>query len=134
MITICNLDYVTNHSLLTICARLSENGVKFIEIILSNSKEKFVNYRQFLIKRYINVKISTILSVLETIDYSNLPMEEGFFFKFNKKFCLLDVSDFIKELITCVVLIQAELYLIFQPLTKQASFLIINLFFFRYLK
>lgn len=82
LITICNLDYVINHSLSSICTRLSENGVKFTEIIWKNTKEKFLNYRQSLIKHYINIKINTILSVLETANYSELPCEEGNFFNF----------------------------------------------------
>lgn len=34
LVAICNIEYVLNHSLAAICKRLSENGVKYAELIL----------------------------------------------------------------------------------------------------
>uniref|UniRef100_A0A915E8Q1 Exocyst complex component 2 n=1 Tax=Ditylenchus dipsaci TaxID=166011 RepID=A0A915E8Q1_9BILA len=106
LISICNLEYVINQLLACICRRLTDNGVKFGDLIYKKSKQKLIHYRHSLIKHYIAIKTSAIVAVLDSASYEQLPEEE-------------DVSDFIKELIMCVVFIQAELYLISPQLTNQ---------------
>ncbi|KAI1724959.1 exocyst complex component sec5 domain-containing protein [Ditylenchus destructor] len=106
LISICNIEYVINHLLSVICRRFTDCGVKFAELIFKKSKQKLIHFRHSLIKHYIAVKTATIVAVIDTASYDQLPDEE-------------DVSDFIKELIMCVVFIQAELYLIAPQLTNQ---------------
>lgn len=67
-----------NKCLPQICNRLADNGAKFCDYILEKSNQKFLQYRNFLLKHYISTKTSTIAYLLNTAEYSQLPDEEGF--------------------------------------------------------
>uniref|UniRef100_A0A914CW02 Exocyst complex component 2 n=1 Tax=Acrobeloides nanus TaxID=290746 RepID=A0A914CW02_9BILA len=98
LMTICNVEYVTKFSLNLLAKRLSDNRVKYCDSIIEKCRQKFENFCQTLLKHYLTMKTSTLHSLVETINYDYLPEDD-------------DVSYFIKELITCVVFIQAELCL-----------------------
>uniref|UniRef100_A0AC34RQM3 Exocyst complex component 2 n=1 Tax=Panagrolaimus sp. JU765 TaxID=591449 RepID=A0AC34RQM3_9BILA len=77
LISICNLDYIINHSLPMICKKLNDNGIKFAEIILEKTKMKLVGTRQNLIMKYINRKQAPLISLIETSNYDKLPDNDG---------------------------------------------------------
>jgi len=106
LISISNMEYVISHLLTAIVRRLGESGVKFGDLIHKKCKQKFVHYRQNLIRHYVALKLATITSLLESVDYSQVPEEE-------------DASEFTKELIMCAVFIQAELHLLAPHLVQQ---------------
>ncbi|VDN37959.1 unnamed protein product [Gongylonema pulchrum] len=64
-----------------------------------------MTFRQNLVKFYQQTKCATFPSLFESASYEHLPNE--------------DVSDFIKELIMCLVFIQSEVCLIAPHLTSE---------------
>lgn len=77
LISICNLEYIINHSLPMIIKKLNDNGVKFAEIILEKTKMKLVGTRQNLIMKYLNRKQAPLISLIETTNYDRLPDNDG---------------------------------------------------------
>lgn len=77
LISICNIEYVINHLLSVICRRFTDCGVKFAELIFKKSKQKLIHFRHSLIKHYIAVKTATIVAIIDTASYAQLPDEEG---------------------------------------------------------
>ncbi|MFH4983920.1 hypothetical protein AB6A40_010629, partial [Gnathostoma spinigerum] len=59
---------------------------------------KLLSFRQNLIKCYLQLKCTNFSTIIDGADYINLPSE--------------DAHDYIKELIMCVVFIQAEICLL----------------------
>uniref|UniRef100_A0A914PC30 Exocyst complex component 2 n=1 Tax=Panagrolaimus davidi TaxID=227884 RepID=A0A914PC30_9BILA len=106
LISVCNMEYIINHSLPLICKRLSDNGVKFADVILEKTKIKLASIRQGFISKYLGIKQAPLISLVEAGNYEKLPEID-------------DVSFFTKELIMCIVFIQAELYQIAPQLMQQ---------------
>ncbi|VDO29143.1 unnamed protein product [Onchocerca flexuosa] len=105
LIAICNIEYVVENSLLTICRRLTENGVKYGDIIFEKSKGELLVFRQNLMKYYLQIKCSTFSSMVGSANYEDLPNEE--------------VSDYIKELIMYLIFIQSEICLLAPHLMRE---------------
>ncbi|KAI6225705.1 hypothetical protein M3Y95_00725300 [Aphelenchoides besseyi] len=106
LICVCNLDYILHHSLPTICKRFSENGIKFADLILEQSKHRFSSFQRELIGKYLEMKQKPLELLISSSNYDHLPDEE-------------DVSLFVKEVIMGVVFIKAELRLLLPQLTFQ---------------
>ncbi|VDM95149.1 unnamed protein product [Thelazia callipaeda] len=105
LISICNIEYVLSNSLPVLCRRLAENGVKYGDVIFAKSKDQLSIFRQNLLKFYLQIKCATFASLFESATYEDLPNEEA--------------SDYIKELIMCLVFIQSEVYLIAPHLIRE---------------
>ena len=87
-----NINYVISHSLVSICRRLSERGVKFTDTILKSSRQKLSLLRQSLIEKYINIKRARINSIVESADYSFVLQTYGK--NFNPTTCILSIPIF----------------------------------------
>ncbi|CAJ0944582.1 unnamed protein product, partial [Mesorhabditis belari] len=95
LIAICNIEYIANTSLKNISRRMTENGVKYADLIYESAQTKLLAYRQQLIGLYNGIKCSIFQTLVHSINYDYLPDD--------------DVSDFAKEIIMNCVLEQAEL-------------------------
>ncbi|VDK45330.1 unnamed protein product [Anisakis simplex] len=97
LIAICNMEYVLAYSLPSLCRRLSESGVKYSDLIFERSREQLTSFRESLVKNYLQLKCGTFSSIIESANYDDLPCD--------------DVSEYIKELMMCMVFIQSEICL-----------------------
>lgn len=77
LIAVCNIDYIVQHLLSQICKRLSENLLKFSELIFEKAKQEFIALRIDLISRYLELKTGPLNSLLECLSYQHLPEEDG---------------------------------------------------------
>jgi hypothetical protein len=111
LLTINNIEHVINHSLTTLCRRFGERGVKLTDVILKKSRQKLTSYNQHLISVYISLKTSNIVSIIETAEYRHNLNDGRNNLVTNFYIQYLDVSDYIKEIVMCVVFVQAEVLL-----------------------
>ncbi|TKR93356.1 hypothetical protein L596_007830 [Steinernema carpocapsae] len=105
LISICNLEYMIDHSLPTICKRLNDSGVRFADVILDKCKQKLVSFRSAVIRYYLSMKAAAFSSLIDAVSYEDS--------------CEEDVSYFIKELVMCMVFIQSEITLLAPQLSQQ---------------
>jgi len=105
LITVCNLEYIIRCSLARLCRRLSDCGIKYADVILQRSKQKLQSFRSTLIRSYISMKCRQFSALIENASYEGYVPD--------------DVSDYVKEVVMCVVFIQAEIYLVSPQLIVQ---------------
>uniref|UniRef100_A0AC34GN75 Exocyst complex component 2 n=1 Tax=Panagrolaimus sp. ES5 TaxID=591445 RepID=A0AC34GN75_9BILA len=77
LISVCNMEYIINHSLPLICKRLSDNGVKFADVILEKTKLKLASIRQGFISKYLGIKQAPLISLVEAANYEKLHEIDG---------------------------------------------------------
>ncbi|VDM45172.1 unnamed protein product [Toxocara canis] len=105
LIAICNVEYVLSYSVPALCRRLTENGVKYSDVIFERSREQLASFRESLVKNYLQLKCGTFSSIIESANCEDLSSD--------------DVSDYIKELVMCMVFIQSELCLMAPQLVRE---------------
>ncbi|CAD5206582.1 unnamed protein product [Bursaphelenchus okinawaensis] len=105
LIAISNLDYILNGSLPQICKKLSDNGLKYSDLILDKAKGDMSVLRSDLISKYLELKTGPLLSLLDCISYEHLPEED-------------DVSAYIKELVMGMIFVKAELNLVIPAISS----------------
>ncbi|KJH45737.1 IPT/TIG domain protein [Dictyocaulus viviparus] len=105
LISICNLEYISETALHNITRRMLDCGIKYVDEIHEKSRTKLSMYRQTLIRCYIMIKSSAFSSLIDSVNYEYIPDN--------------DVSDYAKEMMMCCVLQQAELELCSPQLTLE---------------
>lgn len=71
LVAICNIEYVLNHSLAAICKRLSDNGVKYAELIL-----EVVRFLAWLLTSRFALEIQAEVGQLPSVPGQALPDNE----------------------------------------------------------
>lgn len=161
LIALCNVDYILQYSLITVCQRLADNGVKHTDQLLQvyhfesislskwnkhdrlyspfqQCRQTLVAFRGSLIKAYYAVKCAPFASLIDPIVYSDIVHVEGIC---QWVLCLIireictrltssnifsDVSNFVKDLVLCIVFVQAELQLIAAHFSSQVMSLVVR--------
>uniref|UniRef100_A0A0N5AA74 Exocyst complex component 2 n=1 Tax=Syphacia muris TaxID=451379 RepID=A0A0N5AA74_9BILA len=113
LISVCNMEYIVNNSLPTFCKRLSDNGVKYGDLIFEESKARLLAFRRDLIKYYLQMKCAAFSSLIDSAVYSDLCCEGNCCLFYN------NASPFIKELIMCLMFIQSEVCLLAPHLSQE---------------
>uniref|UniRef100_A0A0M3HWQ2 Exocyst complex component 2 n=1 Tax=Ascaris lumbricoides TaxID=6252 RepID=A0A0M3HWQ2_ASCLU len=107
LLAICNVEYVLSCSVPALCRRLSENGVKYSDVVFERSRDQLTAFRENLVKNYLQLKCGTFSSIIESAAYDDLPND--------------DVSDYIKELMMCMVFVQSEICLMAPQVLSPAT-------------
>ncbi|PAV59639.1 hypothetical protein WR25_21235 [Diploscapter pachys] len=112
LICICDLEFIERNSLQRVAKQMDQIGIRAIDVIIEKSAQKLSQYRQTLVKCYINSKSSIFDSIIVSATYEWIPYD--------------DVSDYAKELMMCCVVQQSEMELCAPQLTVQSLQEVVN--------
>lgn len=114
LIVLSNCDYALRFSVAKCIERIKGMNAKFAEQLRERCIPKYGNLRTLLLKMYIGAKCAPFISLAESLNYDTVSEND-------------EVSNIVKDMLLCIVSVNAELFLISPQFSNQVmSFVVRN--------